>query len=64
MPIVSKYLIYIAVLLSNISAACLINFADSTSAFADITFASAILLSFAADDNASYNSLSNLISFI
>lgn len=53
-----------AVLLSKISAAYLINFADSTSALAEITLASAILLSLAAEDKASYNSLSNLISFI
>jgi len=53
---VSKYLIYIAVLLSKISAASLINFADSTSALAEINLDSASLLSFAADDKESCKS--------
>jgi len=53
---VSKYLIYIAVLLSKISAASLISFADSTSAFAEINLDSASLLSLAADDKESYKS--------
>jgi len=53
---VSKYLICIAVLLSKISAASLINFADSTSAFAEINLDSANLLSLAADDKESYKS--------
>jgi len=46
---VSKYLIYIAALLSKISAASLINFADYTSALALIILLSASLLSLAAD---------------
>ena len=54
--IVSKYLIYIAVLESKISAASLINLADSTSALAEINLASANLLSFAAEDKVSYKS--------
>lgn len=53
-----------AVLLSNISAASLINLADSTSALAEINFDSANLLSLAADDNVSYKSFESLISFI
>lgn len=53
---VSKYLICIAVLESKISAASLINLADSTSAVAEINLASANLLSLAALDKLSYKS--------
>ena len=44
----SKYLIYIAAFESNNSAAYLINLADYTSPYAEITFAYAALYSFAA----------------
>lgn len=56
---VSKYLICIAVLESKISAASLINLADSTSALAEINLASANLLSLAALDKLSYKSKFN-----
>ncbi len=45
---VSKYLICMAAFVFNSSAACLMSFADSTSAFAEMILLSASLLSFAA----------------
>ncbi len=50
-PNVSKYLIYIAGLVFNISAASLINLAASTSALAEMILLSANLLSLAAELN-------------
>ncbi len=60
---VSRYLIYIAVLLFRMSDASLISFADSTSAWAEINFDSANLLSFAAEESESCKSWFNLMSF-
>jgi len=61
---VSKYRTYIAVLESKYSDASLINFADSTSAFALINFPMANLASVAADPRAYYRSWVSWISFI
>jgi hypothetical protein len=61
---VYKYLICIADLVFSSSAASLINFADYTSARAEIILLSANLRSFAALDKDSCNSLLNWISFM
>lgn len=61
---VSKYLICMAALLFNSSAAILINLAESTSALAEIILLSASLRSLAADDSESCNSLLNWMSLI
>lgn len=53
-----------AALESNNSAAYLINLADCTSPYAEITFAYAALYSFAAIDSVFYKSAFNYISFI
>lgn len=60
---VSKYRICIAAGVLRISDASLINFADSTSAWAAITFDSPIRFCFAADDRVSCKSWENLKSF-
>ena len=56
---VYKYLICIAAFEFSYSAACLISFADSTSAFADIILLSASLRYFAALESDSCKSLLN-----
>lgn len=54
---VSRYLICIADCVLRISAASLISFAESTSAFAAMTFDSPILFACAAEDRDSWSSL-------
>lgn len=61
---VYKYLICIAAFELSSSAACLISFADYTSALAEMILLSASLLSLAALDNDSCRSLLSWISLI
>jgi len=62
--IASRYLIYIAAGVFNASEASLINFADSTSALAEIILASAVLFAVAADAKLTCKSYENKISYI
>lgn len=61
---VSKYLICIAAFEFSSSAACLISFADSTSALADMILLSARRLSLAALESDSCKSLLNWMSLM